>query len=185
MDMSDPQREPETWSDSCEFCGDDEDLMHIRQSIGGRQQRITICPSCAYLLGIERGENGITPRAGDLFAAVLDPTGVGPRDSKICPRCGITYADLRRHGRVGCADCYDVFKTEIDALLHRSAARVPHRGKLPKSLQQVRNLLVEKPELEERLASAVAREDYEEATRIRALIARLDEDGWEDGEYGG
>jgi protein arginine kinase activator len=167
---------------SCEFCGEEDELLNITQNLGGRPRTSTICASCAYLLGIGRRDSTIIPRVGDLFAAVLDPTGVGPRDNKLCPRCGTSFADLRRRGRAGCSDCYEIFKSEIDSLLRRSGSRVSHRGKLPRSLQQVRNVLVDKPELEAKLEDALNREDYEEAVRLRGLLARLDEGGSDDGK---
>lgn len=158
----------------CEVCGSEDDVLHISQVIGNRQQEIDICESCAALLGIERVDSSITPRVSDLFAAVLDPTGVGPKDNSVCPRCGTSFASIRRSGRAGCSTCYEVFRQEIDELLHRSGNRIAHRGKVPLSLQQVRNLLVEKPELEELLQMALVREDYEEAARLSAEIKGLE-----------
>ncbi len=159
------------------MCGKEDSLVEITQYLGKKEQRMSLCPDCMNILGIERVDTRIAPRVGDLFAAVLDPAGVGPRDNQLCSRCGTSFADLRRSGRAGCSSCYDVFKADIDALLRRTGSRIAHRGKLPKSLQQVRSLLIEKPELQQRLESAVQREDYEEAARLRSMIAALDESG--------
>lgn len=34
-------------------------------------------------------------------------------DGLRCPRCGLTEAELRTHGRMGCVHCYTVFETTV------------------------------------------------------------------------
>lgn len=158
----------------CEICSSDEHILVLRQMLGKKERTVNICTNCASILGIERPESGIRPQTGDLLTAVLDPGGVGPRDSRVCDSCGISYAEIRRQGLAGCARCYDVFKTEITALLRRVTNRNSHRGKLPRRLWRVKSLLIEKPELELELRRALEQENYELAARLRAAIAELE-----------
>jgi protein arginine kinase activator len=56
--------------------------------------------------------------------APLDP-------AKPCPNCGYTLAELRRTGRLGCAQCYGPFAPLLAPqlpLLHRGTR---HHGKVP------------------------------------------------------
>ncbi|AHC14256.1 UvrB/UvrC motif-containing protein [Salinispira pacifica] len=158
----------------CEICSSDEHILVLRQMLGKKERTVNICTNCASILGIERPESGIRPQTGDLLTAVLDPGGVGPRDSRVCDSCGISYAEIRRQGLAGCARCYDVFKSEITALLRRVTNRNSHRGKLPRRLWRVKSLLIEKPELELELRRALEQENYELAARLRAAIAELE-----------
>lgn len=167
----------------CEICSSDEQILVLQQMLGTRERRVHICANCAAILGIERPESGIRPQTGDLLAAVLDPGGVGPRDSRVCESCGISYAEIRRQGVAGCARCYDEFKSEITTLLRRVTTRNSHRGKLPRRLWRVKSLLIEKPELELELQRALVQENYELAARLRSRIAELAGDQL-DGEAG-
>ncbi len=152
-------------------------ILVLQQVIGKQTHTVRICTQCAEMLGIERSSAHAALRIGDLFAAVLDPEGADEKDGKFCGHCGCTYLDLRHSGMVGCSNCYEVFKDEIAFHLRRINIRKKHRGKLPRSLHIVSNLLIKKPALNYRLEQALQREDYEDAVRIQAQIKQMEEEG--------
>ena len=56
---------------------------------------------------------------------------------KICENCGTRLSDFYRTGMLGCSDCYEVFKTEIEETLLQIQAGSVHTGKtLPFSSEE-------------------------------------------------
>lgn len=65
----------------------------------------------------------------DLFSDLFDgfdwfmqPTTY--KEEKKCPVCGRTYSDFRRDGKLGCSECYKVFRGPVTETL-RQIIRVP------------------------------------------------------------
>jgi protein arginine kinase activator len=93
-----------------------------------------------------------------------------------CPGCGMSVADFRSKGRLGCTRCYDAFRVELLPLLQRIHEAQMHTGRLPavigtppppvddRSLTDVRR----------RLEDAVRGERYEEAARLRDELRKLE-----------
>lgn len=49
-----------------------------------------------------------------------------------CPDCGMTLAEFREKGRLGCPKDYEVFAVHLQPLLERIHNAKQHRGRLPK-----------------------------------------------------
>ena len=47
-----------------------------------------------------------------------------------CSFCGLTFADFRRTGRLGCPHCYETFGDQLPRLLRRIHGGVKHVGKV-------------------------------------------------------
>ena len=88
-----------------------------------------------------------------------------------CEQCGLTYATFRSRGRLGCPQCYDTFRAQLDPLLERIHAGLQHVGKSPfdgadaSAETRARERLV--AALRRRLQDAIRAEDYEGAASIR------------------
>jgi protein arginine kinase activator len=54
-----------------------------------------------------------------------------PECAGVCLACGLTAADLERTGRVGCAECYEVFAAQLAPVIAGCQAGPVHRGKVP------------------------------------------------------
>ena len=158
----------------CEICSATNDLLVFQQFFGSVKNVVCICRDCAAVLGINRDHPYIAPRVSDLFTAVLDPDGVDQKDDMTCTACGCSYQEIRHSGLAGCSACYDAFKEEMSILLRRVSSRSGYRGKLPRRLRKMRNLLIEKPILRQKFDQALQREDYEDALHIRAQIENID-----------
>ena len=50
-------------------------------------------------------------------------------DGLVCPECGMTYAEFRKDGRMGCAACYQAFRQPLDSLLLKVHGNLQHAGK--------------------------------------------------------
>jgi protein arginine kinase activator len=86
---------------------------------------------------------------------------------EICPDCGRSWDEIRQRGRLGCAGCWGAFRTELSELLDDlQGADRQVSGTDP--LEQAREL--RRRRLDTRLRSALEREDYAEAGRLRDLM---------------
>jgi protein arginine kinase activator len=91
-----------------------------------------------------------------------------------CGVCGIKFVDFRNSGRLGCPHDYAEFKDELLPLLENIHGETKHVGKTPRRRPDNRKKEAELMTLRKQLASAVNKEDYEEAARLRDLIRQVE-----------
>lgn len=115
------------------------------------------------------------PTVGELLGTLAGDAGI-----QACPNCGTQFKQIRQTGRVGCAECYQVFSTRIRLLLSQVGLVDPHSGRYPNRLASYRRLLVDRVAITEDLKAALGREDYEQAAELRDRIRMMeaaDDDG--------
>ncbi|MDR1818444.1 MAG: UvrB/UvrC motif-containing protein [Puniceicoccales bacterium] len=61
--------------------------------------------------------------------------GSGAPKRKCCPNCGLTSEDFEKTHRLGCANCYNVFASEIRDILPQIQPGPEHHGKAPAGLE--------------------------------------------------
>lgn len=93
---------------------------------------------------------------------------------KTCQGCGLTFAQFRQTGRVGCPQCYTEFEAELSPLIERAQNGGNHHcGKAPRraGISLDRQLLIQR--LIKELDHAVAAEQYERAAKLRDRLTNL------------
>ena len=90
-----------------------------------------------------------------------------------CTSCGTDLADLADQGRLGCPDCYRHFHGQLAAILTRFHGSDAHVGLMPLSRTPEVHSRREIARFRSLIDLAVAREDYEEAARLRDQIEDL------------
>jgi protein arginine kinase activator len=88
---------------------------------------------------------------------------VGELAQKACPNCGLKFMEFRSQGLLGCPGDYQVFDRGLLPLLRRTHGATRHVGKEPKRRPDSAGRL----RLRALLRDAIARENYEEAARLR------------------
>jgi len=88
--------------------------------------------------------------------------------------CGMTYADFKKVGRLGCSECYNSFRKYLLPLLKRIHGSNKHYGKMPLVLAKPLKTKSDIEELKVKLQKAVSIEDFEEAARVRDIIKKLE-----------
>ena len=95
-------------------------------------------------------------------------------DKKTCPVCGISFAEFRQSGRLGCAYDYVCFKDDLDPLLLNIHGSTKHRGKQPTrslgSPDRQHRLI----QLRREMQDAIKQERYERAGEIRDQVQRIE-----------
>ena len=99
--------------------------------------------------------------------AACAPELVGELAKLACPYCGIKYMEFRAKGRLGCPMDYEAFHKGIVPMLHSIHGSTEHKGKCPRRGSSAASPQAELIRLRRELGSAIEREDYEEAARLR------------------
>jgi len=101
-------------------------------------------------------------------------------DKKTCPICGITFADFRKGGRLGCAYDYIAFEEDLEPLLVNIHGSLQHVGKSPDNQTGAPERQYRLMQLKHEMKEAVEKEDYETASRLRDKISavELGETSW-------
>jgi len=95
-------------------------------------------------------------------------------DQKTCPVCGITFAEFRKGGRLGCAYDYVAFEDDLEPLLINIHGALEHQGKVPKNRRGSPERQRQLAELREEMKAAIKKEEYEKAGILRDKIANFE-----------
>jgi len=106
---------------------------------------------------------------------------IGDEANMHCEGCGTTWEKIARDERVGCAQCYETFRTSLSQLLEHIQRTPQHEGKNPRAARKralrAQNLQKRHAHqlqlLQSRLDEAVRLERYEEAAILRDKIKAL------------
>ncbi len=96
-------------------------------------------------------------------------------DQKTCPMCGISFYEFRNHGRLGCPHDYVHFEHELEPLIANIHGDSEHKGKVPRHGATGTDEQTELIRLRREMKEAVEREDYEQASKLRDSIRRMEQ----------
>jgi len=162
----------------CEECGKNRATVHLTDLVGGEPIPHHYCAECYARKQAQSGGG-----AGAFLSQILAALAPELRElgARQCPSCGINYLEFRQTMRLGCGMDYEVFEKPLERLLERLCGSTRHCGKVPASVGAAakRSRL---RSLNERLAEAVAAENYELAAQLRDHIKELEDNGPEEPE---
>lgn len=161
----------------CQICGQKRATMFLTQIVNGQVTELALCEDCAR-------EKGLFDPQSLTFAEKFFPKEFKKQIDKLvrelaeheeerheapqsadmlltCPACGFPLETYRKTGRLGCPDCYTVFARELDT--------EPGNAEDAEEQDAAENTEA----LQQQLADAVAREDYETAAALRDRIKEL------------
>jgi len=162
----------------CDVCAKFPATVHLTEIIDEQMNELHLCEDCArHKSAAMEQQFGLS----DLLAGMADfekPSGKEEEAVTIkCPSCGLTYADFKKIGRLGCGECYNAFRKYLAPLLKRIHGSSQHIGKNPaktkvaiKPYKKKIGLL----ELKTQLQAAIRQEAFEEAARLRDQIKEME-----------
>jgi len=157
----------------CQSCEKNEAKIHFTEIKDGEKTELHICEACAHeknmLLAFPALLGHIMKGGPDRSAKEADTL------PSACPGCGLTYADFKAKGRLGCPTCYTAFAPVLTPLLEKVHGARRHVGKSPAHRVPAAETRHEFEELEEALTAAVEAEEYEQAAELRDQIRVLRE----------
>ena len=162
---------------TCDLCGKNEAAVHLTEIINDQTRELHLCEGCAHEKGTAAAEQfGLAGLLAGLTEAGMK-TGLRAGENPRCARCGMTYQDFRKNGRLGCGACYESFHKYLAPLLRRLHGSVQYAGALsPPTAGKPAGKAVpagSPARLKEQLKEAVAAERFEEAARLRDKIRVL------------
>lgn len=158
----------------CQICDKKEAIVHHTKVVNNEMQVQHLCHGCA----LDQGIDASAPQASAPLVDFLAQIGKGIADDPAtggCPSCGMTQAQLKQLGRLGCAECYSHFDQHLRNLLRRLHGGTHHVGKVstgPDSDELDRKAQLQS--LRRSLQRAVEAEDFEHAAALRDQIRRLE-----------
>ena len=161
----------------CDICGKNEATVHLTEIVNDKVKKLHLCEECARNKAQEMEEHfGL----GELLAGLTEfgETVEVPKETKLkCPNCGLTYADFRRRGRLGCSECYVAFRAKLAPLLKRIHGSDHHIGRIPAKVHKGTAVVSKLQELRVKMKKAIESEEFEEAAKLRDQIRKLEKKG--------
>jgi protein arginine kinase activator len=150
----------------CDLCRKNEAAMKVSQlDKDGNATELSVCADCARKRGLSQVEVLKTN-----VAELLDELKgrIETRDRKaVCPRCGLSLAEFKRQGRLGCGDCYSAFHEQLEPILRRLHGAARHIGKATSTGRKHAQEKLNVQWLRGELKKAIEGEDYEKAASLR------------------
>lgn len=160
----------------CDNCLKNNATVHMTTFVNGQVKTVHLCPSCA--VNKSKASSMVGPNFNDFMSSFYDKDET---TTLVCENCGTTLDEFSKTGRLGCSNCYSVFRESILPVLKGIHMNVEHKGKQPgqrikldTSKETARN---KKNMLKQELKAAISTENFEEAARLRDEIALLDKEG--------
>ena len=169
----------------CQNCGKNPATTHIKTIVNGKLAEYDLCSECARAKGYKSFFNfddmdfDFNNLLGSFIGA---PTG---RSNAVrCPKCGASFEEIAESGKIGCAECYNVFRDRLMPTIHRIHGAAKHKGKVPGSnaLRIVepagKIAVVEEPTPIEKkraeLKESIEKQDFEHAAELRDEIKEME-----------
>ena len=164
----------------CESCQQNDARVHIIDladpepgqpgPAGAVQRQRHLCEGCARESKLQLPQ--VKKQPLDIWKLLQNAGQKQRRETQLaCPDCGMTLAEFREKGRLGCPRDYQIFAAHLEPLLERIHNAKQHQGRLARGITPAAPPRgPSQKELEERLARAIKAEDYELAARLRDQI---------------
>jgi len=151
--------------------------VHLTEIVDEQMTEMHLCEDCAHAKSVQMEQQfGLA----DLLAGLSDfgkqVKDVAPAKLE-CPNCGLNYEDFKKFGRLGCSECFQSFRIQLDALLKKIHGSNRHLGKKPAGVfaaaaasEAPAKTAAPEPDLKAQLQQAILAEDFERAAQLRDKI---------------
>ena len=120
----------------CLNCRQNDATVNYLQIINGEKTELFLCKSCAEEFGIDNLDITIPMDFSSFISDFFDNFNEHEllsalTESKVqkCRNCGLSYEEFVKTGKLGCVDCYDVFKDRIDLITKNIQGSSEHKGR--------------------------------------------------------
>lgn len=159
----------------CEKCGKNEATVKFVQIENTKRTELHLCQKCA--MGYTNVAIGLD--LPDFLSSMFKQGSLAGKleqsiPQKACSTCGRTLKEVQKTGRLGCSDCYKVFKEELNPVLKKLHGSISHTGKVPGRAHPKARVSRQIDEIRKRLEECIQVEDYEQAASYRDEIRELE-----------
>lgn len=164
----------------CQNCGKHEATTHIKRVVNGEFMEMYLCSDCASQLGYGGVFSDFGFDLSNLFGSFFSQPKASKAavESERCPKCGTSFREIVKSGKIGCADCYDKFYDLLIPSIQRIHGKTQHNGKtvqgeVKKKKEETKEEKIER--LKEEMQQAVETQEFERAAQLRDEIRQLEE----------
>lgn len=157
----------------CEKCKKNKSSIKYSQYINGLKVDYSLCDDCFKKINYN---NSFINNFFDSFFSnniLLDSY----EKNYQCDICGNTFEQFKNSGKMGCTNCYNIFREKLNPIFNNIQEKNIHIGKRPKNLETYKPNLDSIEILKEKLNIAIKNEDYEQAIKIRDKIKQVERGG--------
>ncbi len=166
----------------CQVCGKKTATTHIKRIVNGKLTEYHLCGDCAREKGYGGLLGGWDHGFGNLLSGLI---GTARQEEKVarCPKCGASFSEIAKTGKVGCAQCYATFRRQLLPVIQRIHGTARHKGKAPGSSalritdSNKEIVAVQETPLEEKkrlLQKAIEAQEFEQAAVLRDEIKEME-----------
>lgn len=164
----------------CDHC-DKPAVVHEVVIKAGATREVHLCAEHAAQKGYQVPTVPVTQLLAQFAGAAVPAITRSASAATACPACGLTFAEFRQTGVLGCPNCYEAFMPQIGVVIERAqAGAVHHVGRVPRHLEGSAERAAMRSRLLQEIDAAVAAEQYERAASLRDRLQALGGAGGED-----
>ncbi len=157
----------------CDLCGKNDSSYHSFTIRNNELIEVHICSDCQRRKKqrdelVDVDDNGYKFLEG-LLQSEKNEKSTEP--NLACPVCRTTYREVKRTGRVGCANCYELFSGVITKEKRKNGFFFRKKPK-----EEYSDVYIS--ELKKKLHDAVKLEEFEKAAELRDKIRQCEKDGF-------
>lgn len=163
----------------CQSCNKNKATTHIKTIIDGNLKEYMLCSECAEKLGYSNPLDLFDFSFGNFLSSVFGnstATGGALQSGNVlrCKQCGSSIDEISKNGKVGCANCYETFKSDLLPLIERIHGNTTHVGKIPSSAGEHVKIKNNIKNLKQELKEAINKQEFERAAVLRDEIKNLE-----------
>ncbi|MBR4372884.1 MAG: UvrB/UvrC motif-containing protein [Treponema sp.] len=165
----------------CSICHENEACIFVEQTnVAPPRKKMCICQECAKQFGIPPNPKTMTKSLTSLFEAFMNVSNANdayknsPDRTKLCPVCGISLLNIKKTRKVGCPECYEIFKNEIKEIFKNIGVTSKYVGSMPKRIRNFNSVLTTRIAIQGKLEESLKKEDYEKAAIYRDYLRALE-----------
>ena len=160
----------------CQNCNKNEATTHLKRIINGETAETHLCSQCASSLGYGSIFSGFGLNLGDIFTGFFGDIPVSRLSNRVirCERCGCSFDDIVKSGKIGCADCYHTFYDKLLPSVQRIHGKTEHQGKFPLGAGEEVRHAHRLSELKAELNKAIDEQNFERAAQLRDEIRAME-----------
>lgn len=159
----------------CQMCSNNIANTHIKTIVNGELREYALCSKCAEKMGYGNIFSGFGMNLGSFLESFLGSENIGlpNNDIRKCPKCGSTFNDISKTGKIGCADCYNTFREELVPIIKRIHGNTTHVG-LSNHVVHKNETVDECTKLRNELKIAIENQEFERAAELRDKIKGME-----------
>lgn len=158
----------------CDKCKKREATTHLTRIVNGYKEEYHLCSECAAGSSEYNSIKGnVNLGLGSFLTGMFKQQGAIDGDPDVCPTCNMPYSEFLQKGKLGCGECYLTFKNRIKKPLKQIHGTFEHIGKAPKRGGDSIMLDKKISKLEAEMYTAVQKQDFEAAAKLRDEINDL------------